>query len=132
MKYFTISELTKSNTAKAYHIDNTPDAKSVDNMEILINDCLDRIREMWGRPIYVNSGYRCKELNIKVKGKKTSHHLKGMAADITTHDIDKNKELFEMIKNSDIPFTQLIDESDYLWVHISYDKKNLKRQVLHL
>ena len=130
MKYFTISELTKSDTAKAYHIDNTPDAKSVDNMEILINECLDRIREMWGSPIYVNSGFRCEELNRLVKGKKTSHHKRGMAADITTHNIEKNRQLFEMIKNSDIPFTQLIDESDYLWVHISYDKKNLKRQIL--
>ena len=132
MKYFTILELIQSDTARAFHIDNTPDGKSVDNLVLLIDECLDLIREMWGSPIYVNSGYRCKELNIKVKGKKTSHHLKGMAADITTHDIEKNRELFEIIKNSDIPFTQLIDESDYLWVHISYDKKNLKRQVIHL
>ena len=136
MKYFTISELCKSTTADAYHINNQPTPEIVDNLEILINECLDKIRETFGKPIYVNSGYRCKELNDRVKGSKTSHHLYGKAADITLNSKKLNKVLFnliqDMIKSGALKCTQLIDEYNYQWLHISYDKDNLKCQILHL
>lgn len=136
MKYFTISELTKSNTAIIHHIDNSPSKTVVDNLEVLVNNCLDPIRERWGKPIRVTSGYRCPALNKKVNGSKTSHHLSGCAADITTGNKRDNKKLFELIeemhRNEDIEFTQLIDENNYLWIHISYRKDNLKNQILHL
>ena len=136
MKYFTISELCKSTTADAFHINNQPTPDIVDNLEILINECLDKIREAFGNPIYVNSGYRCKELNNMVKGSKTSHHLYGKAADITLKSKKLNKELFnliqDMIKSGTLKCTQLIDEYNYQWIHISYDKDNLKCQILHL
>lgn len=132
MKYFTISELTKSTTAKMYGIDNQPSPEVVDNLEVLINECLDNIRELWNRPIFINSGYRCKELNDKVKGSKTSDHLKGMAADITVGSKEANERLFNLILKSGIKFTQLINESDYTWIHISYNKNNLKTQVLKI
>ena len=51
MKYFTISELCKSTTADAFHINNQPTPDIVDNIEILINECLDKIRETFGKPI---------------------------------------------------------------------------------
>lgn len=132
MKYFTITELCKSQTAKMYGIDNHPSPEVVDNLEVLINECLDNIRELWNRPIFINSGYRCKELNDKVKGSKTSDHLKGMAADITVGSKEANRRLFDLILASNIKFKQLINESDYSWIHISYDKSNLKMQVLEL
>ena len=113
MKYFTISELCKSTTADAFHINNQPTPDIVDNLEILINECLDKIREAFGNPIYVNSGYRCKELNDRVKGSKTSHHLYGKAADITLKSKKLNKVLFnliqDMIKSGTLKCTQLID-----------------------
>lgn len=136
MKYFTISELCKSTTADAFHINNQPTPDIVDNLEILINECLDKIRETFGKPIYVNSGYRCKELNNRVKGSKTSHHLYGKAADITLKSKKLNKVLFKLIKDmitsGTLKCTQLIDEYNYQWIHVSYDKENLKCQILHL
>ena len=136
MKYFTISELCKSTTADAFHINNQPTPDIVDNLEILINECLDKIREVFGNHIYVNSGYRCKELNNRVKGSNTSHHLYGKAADITLKSKKLNKVLFnliqDMIKSGTLKCTQLIDEYNYQWIHISYDKDNLKCQILHL
>ena len=136
MKYFTISELCKSTTADAFHINNQPTPDIVDNLEILINECLDKIRETFGKPIYVNSGYRCKELNNRVKGSKTSHHLYGKAADITLKSKKLNSVLFnliqDMIKSGTLKCTQLIDEYSYQWIHTSYDQDNLKCQILHL
>lgn len=129
LKYFTISELTKSSVADAHHINNQPSPEVVDNLERLITYCLDPIREAWGKPIYVNSGYRCEELNNKVKGAKNSQHLLGKAADITTKSVENNKKLFELIQSSGVDFDQLIDENNYGWIHVSY---NNRKQVLHL
>lgn len=131
MQYFTINELTASNTAQARGIDNTPNAKTQASLTQLIENVLDPVRRIWGRPITVNSGYRCPALNAAVKGASNSQHLKGEAADITTGSSDGNRKLFEKISASGIPFDQLIDESGYSWIHISYSDRN-RRQVLHL
>lgn len=131
MQYFTINELTASNTAQARGIDNTPNAKTQASLTQLIENVLDPVRRIWGRPITVNSGYRCPALNAAVKGASNSQHLKGEAADITTGSSDGNRKLFEKISASGIPFDQLIDESGYSWIHISYSGRN-RRQVLHL
>ena len=96
MKYFTIHELTKSTTAKKLGINNTPSEEELHNIRTLIEVVLDPLRQAWGRPILVNSGYRCGALNKAVGGAKTSHHLKGMAADITTGTRYGNKQLFEL------------------------------------
>ena len=69
---------------------------------------LDPLREWYGKPITVNSGYRCPELNVAVKGSKTSQHMKGEAADIDTGDRQQNKLLFEYIRKN-LPYDQLID-----------------------
>jgi uncharacterized protein YcbK (DUF882 family) len=74
MKYFTIKELTKSGTALRHGINNTPDKKSLRNLEKLIDFILDPLREAYGKPIVVSSGYRCEKLNRIVGGAKTSQH----------------------------------------------------------
>lgn len=132
MKYFSIKELCASNTAKLKNIDNTPTPGIEKNLEALIRNVLDPLREAWGRPITVNSGYRSPELNKAVKGSKTSHHMLGMAADITTGNKADNRRLFQLILDFKLPFTQLIDESGFSWVHVSYDPNNLKHQVLKM
>lgn len=131
MKYFTITELCKSSTATKYKIDNTPNQEIIDNLEQLVEHVLDPLREGYGKPIRVNSGYRCPALNKAVKGSKTSSHMKGLAADITVGSPTKNKQLFELAQELKLPFDQLIDESNFSWVHISYSKKP-RKQVLHL
>lgn len=132
MKYFTIKELIKSDVALEEGINNTPSKDIEKNLKLLIEKVLDPIREKWGKPIYINSGYRCKELNEAVKGSKTSSHMKGFAADITTNSKSENKKLFEMIKDMELEFDQLIDESNYAWVHIGYKRTGNRNQILHL
>lgn len=130
-KYFTINELTKSSTAQRLHINNNPTQEVKDNLNKLIDNVLDPLRELYGKPIIVNSGYRCVKLNKAIGGAKNSQHLVGQASDIRTvqNTKESNKELFDLIKNSKLPFDQLINEYDYNWVHVSYSPRN-RRQVL--
>ena len=134
MKYFSIKELTKSETATKKGIDNTPNAAQVKNLEALIDNLLDPIREQWGAAIYVTSGFRSVALNKAVGGVANSHHLGGYAADLTVKSQAGNKALFEMIRCSNLRWTQLISEKTTAhgcgWVHISYVPSNLKNQVL--
>ena len=130
-KYFTINELTKSSTAQRLHIDNTPSQNVKDNLTKLIDNILDPLRELYGKPIIVNSGYRCPKLNKAVGGARNSQHLIGQASDIRTvsNTKESNKQLFNFIKDSKLPFDQLINEYDFNWVHVSYSPRN-RRQVL--
>jgi hypothetical protein len=132
MKYFTIAELCRSNTADKFLIDNKCTKEQAANMMALVNNVLDPLREAYGKPIRVNSGFRCEKLNKKVGGSKTSDHLHGMAADITAGNPQENKRLFYLIQELGLPFKQLIDEKGFSWVHVSYDANNLKRQILAL
>lgn len=130
-EFFTKSELTRSDTARIRGIDNTPTPEASATLDALMWNVLDPIRRMWGKPIIVNSGYRCPKLNAAIGGSATSQHMKGEAADITAGDPTKNKELFDMIAQSAIPFDQLIDEKNYRWIHVSY-RPNGRRNILHL
>lgn len=131
-KYFSIEELTYSETGKKLGIDNTPAKPETVNLNSLIDNLLDPIREAWGRPLFVNSGYRSALLNRSVGGASGSQHLLGMAADITAGDRQANRLLFEMIAGGDFRFDQLIDEKNYSWIHISYSCDKNRRQILHL
>lgn len=131
MKYFSIKEMTKSNTATAKGIDNTPDQTITDNLTKLIEAVLDPLREWYGKPIIVNSGYRCEALNKAIGGAKSSQHMLGEAADITVGSKEENEKLFDYIKDN-LEFDQLINESDFSWVHVSYREGRLRKQVLAL
>lgn len=134
MKYFTIKELCYSKKAKENNIYNEPTAVVADNLVLLVENILDPLRQAYGKPIVVNSGYRSKSLNRLVGGVCNSQHLEGKAADIvgTPKTTEENKKLFELIKKLNLPFCQLIDEKNMSWVHVSYDKNNIKKQVLKL
>lgn len=132
-KYFTIAELVKSDTANKKKINNTPTKEIENNLNQLITNILDPLRESWGNPIIVSSGYRCQELNKAVGGAKTSQHTLGQAADIHTklNTKEENKKLFDLIKSLKLPFDQLINEYNYKWVHVSYSPRN-RRQILNI
>ena len=132
MKYFTIHELTHSDTAHQKGINNTPPPAIKVKLTSLINNLLDPIREAWGSPISVNSGYRCPVLNKADGGVSTSQHQKGEAADITVGSPELNRQLFDLIAKGDFDFDQLIDESNYSWVHISYSAGKNRHAILHL
>ena len=132
-KYFSIAELTKSSTAIKKKIDNTPTKEVENNLNQLIDNILDPLREAWGQPIIVGSGYRCEALNKAVGGAAHSQHKLGQAADIHTKSDSKedNKKLFELIKQLKLPFDQLINEYNYNWIHVSYSPRN-RRQILNI
>lgn len=132
MKYFTIAELCKSTTADRLGIKNLCTKDNVVNLTALVDNVLDPLRTWYGKPLTVSSGYRCPALNKAVKGSTTSQHMSGQAADIDTGNREQNKLLFDYIQKN-LPFDQLIDESNFAWVHISYraDGKN-RRQTLKL
>lgn len=120
---FTYEEFFASSTAEAKGIDNVPDDDSVyDAIEYLAVNVLQPVREHFGKPIYVSSGYRCPRLNKAVGGAATSHHLTGAAADIRFNRSEKelhDSDIFSYIANS-LPFTELIAENISAssgWIH---------------
>lgn len=131
MKYFTIEELTRSTVATARGIPNIPGENEREALEVLVLALLDPLREIWGAPIYVNSGYRSPALNKAVGGVANSQHMKGQAADITTGNTASNRKLFALIRDGGFDFDQLIDEADGTWIHVSYvSPSENRRQVL--
>ena len=132
MKHFSFQEFERSETAYRHGIDNTAPEEARRNIAVLVDRVLDPLREAFGKPLTVTSGYRCPELNKIVGGAKTSHHLRGMAADISTGNRVENRRLFQLVLDLKLPFTQLIDEKNFAWVHISLDPADVKRQVLRL
>lgn len=119
MKYFTHSELTRSSTAFLHKIDNTPkDPKIYDNLEALVDNVLDRAREMLGSPIIVSSGYRCPEVNRLVGGVKNSAHMRGCASDIYCKPQYMEK-LWNILKH--LEHDQLIRYSKKNFFHVSYE-----------
>ena len=120
MRHFTIAELTRSATARRLGIDNTPPASAVRALTALVDDVLDPLRDAWGGPIRVNSGYRCPELNKAVGGTPSSQHQHGEAADITVGSRSANRRLLALIKRLDLPVDQCIDEKGCRWIHVSH------------
>ena len=136
MKYFSIGELSQSDTADKIGIPNHPNTMQKMNMEKLIVNVLDPIRSLYGKPIYVNSGFRSESLNRAIGGAKNSQHMEGKAADITAGNPTENKKVWDTImflfQEGDIDFDQLIDESNLSWIHISYNEDNNRGQILAL
>lgn len=127
MKYFTIEELTRSETARVRKIDNTPNEVITEHLKALVDNTLDPLRSLWGNPLHVNSGYRCPQLNKAVGGASNSGHMYGFAADITAGSQDANRRLWYTLINSNIPYTKVINEQDFSWLHIAFDKSNITK-----
>lgn len=125
MKYFTLYELCKSDTAKKQNIDNFPTWEVVDNLKRIVEEILDPLREWYEKPIKINSGYRSQKLNKAVGGVNNSFHLNGCGVDIDTNNTTENKKLFEYIKNN-LPFTELGWEGNGSWIHVGYNGNNNK------
>ena len=127
-KNFTLSELTKTNTG----ITNQPNKQELQALIILSGKVLQPLRDIYGKAIAVNSGFRSYAVNKAVGAAKGSQHSKGEAADLTTHTKEGNKQLFEIIK-SELEYDQLINEYDYSWIHVSFkaDGRN-RKQILKI
>ena len=124
MKFFDETELVASATAQARGIDNTPPTQAKEALVRLVENVLDPLREAFGSPIYVNSGYRCAALNALVGGAKSSQHMRGEAADVTAGSRDANVRLWRLLRKLDLPVDQAINEHNYAWIHISHSRIN--------
>ena len=125
--FFTLKEFLYSKTAGSLGIENVPDFEQVRNLDNLVKYVLNPCRQYIGRPIYINSGYRSKRLNIIVGGAPTSQHVEGKAADITTLHDKANVDLFNFIIDK-IDFDQCIRYKTF--IHVSYNGKLNRNQVI--
>lgn len=125
---FDWKEFTKSDTATRLHIINEITTWEVrDNIKALVDNILQPLRDAWGQPLFINSGYRCLKLNAAVGGVPTSQHVMGMAADV---GCSNPYELAKLAVRMKLDFDQLIVYDTF--VHFSYDKDGRNRgQILY-
>ena len=131
-KYFKVAEMLKSETADKNKIQNTPSVEVEQNIEELL-EVLDDLREFYGKPIKITSGYRCAELNRLVGGSPTSAHVIGYAADLQPiqGSFEEFKALvIDWLDKSGVKFDQCIIErsKSTQWVHFGlYNRKGQQR-----
>ena len=126
-EHISFDEATQSPTALRLRIINTPSEMELIAMRSLAEYCFEPLRKWYGKPIKINSFYRCKELNKAVGGSNTSQHCKGEAIDISAGNREENKKLYDWCK-ANLIYDQLIwefgDDVGPDWVHISYAPGN--------
>ena len=128
---FTLEELIRSEIGARHGIDNTPTPEIIENLKRLAQ-VLEEVRILLGsRSIYVNSAYRCPEINKLVGSKPTSDHLYGLAADIVCPAFGSPDYVVRAVVASPIQYKQIIREFD-AWTHISIPKagETAQRQAL--
>jgi len=136
-KNLTLKEAIKSNTATRKGIDNTPDQWAINNLKAVAENIFQPMRDHFGVPIGVSSGFRGKDLNKAIGGSKYSQHMIGEALDLDADMYGKvtNAEIFNYVKNN-LEWDQMIwefgNDEEPNWVHISYkddgpNRKQIKR-----
>lgn len=125
--YFKLEELLKSDTALVSQIENLPSWADVENLQELATLVLDPIRQAWGQPLIVTSGFRSPQLNAAVGGVPTSAHMEGCAVDIVLAPWSTRKvsELYNLIQwlveSGAIDIDQVIYYRKKKMIHISND-----------
>lgn len=131
-KNLTLKECTKSLTASRLGLENQPGEKEVANLKAIAENVFQPIRDHFGVPIYVSSGYRSPKLNSAIGGSRTSQHCQGRALDLDADIFGRvtNAEIFHYIKDC-LDFDQLIwefgDDTNPAWVHVSYNSPTENR-----
>lgn len=126
-KNLSLREATKSVTALRLGIDNTPDDQVINNLELVATEIFQPLRNHFGVPIAVTSGYRSKALNKAIGGSRTSQHMAGQALDLDADVYGEitNYDIFKYIYTH-LEFDQLIWEFgtdlEPAWVHVSYKR----------
>lgn len=133
-KNLTLAEVMRSETAKRKGISNMPTPEHIENFKKLAENVFQPIRDHFGVPIHLSSGYRSAALNKAVGGASSSQHCSGEAIDI---DMDgtsiTNAQIFNYIKDN-LNFDQLIWEfgtdTNPDWVHVSYESTGKQRKQI--
>jgi zinc D-Ala-D-Ala carboxypeptidase len=131
-KNLTLQECTKSLTAKRLGLENQPDDPQITNLKLVAEHVFQPLRDHFGVPIYVSSGYRSPKLNSSIGGSATSQHCQGRALDLDADVFGgvSNAEIFHYIKDC-LDFDQLIwefgDDTNPSWVHVSYNSPTENR-----
>ena len=135
-EHLSLSEVTRSETAKRKGISNNPTAEHLENFKLLAENVFEKIRNHFGVPIHISSGYRSKELNSAIGGSQTSQHSKGQAIDVDmdgSGDGVTNADVYNFIKDN-LEYDQLIwefgNDKNPDWVHVSYSKDKNRKQRL--
>ena len=133
-KNLALAEVTRSETAKRNGISNMPTPEHIENFKKLAENVFQPIREHFGVPIHISSGYRSAALNKAVGGSASSQHCTGEAIDIDMDGTDiTNAQIFHFIKDN-LNFDQLIAEfpvnSNPSWVHVSYESTGKQRKQI--
>ena len=124
--HFYLSEFTRSTTAQSKGIDNTPSLEVVSNLQYPCQQVLEPLRIWIGKPVVINSGYRCARLNQLVGGVSNSQHQTGQAVDIRLPDKATGQLYAEFILEH-CRFDQLLFEHNYkgtCWLHVSCCRKS--------
>lgn len=125
MKHFNVSEFFRSSTAAKNGIKNepSPDEKAtiVRNINLLVDNVLEPVRDMVNTPIMITSGYRCPQVNRLAGGVDNSQHMSGCAADFHVQGYNHSMmyEVFLYIFNT-LEFDQLIYYPSKNIIHVSY------------
>ena len=127
--------MLKSRTATRLGLSNSPSEEHVKNMQALAENIFQPLRDYFGVPIHISSGYRSEALNNAIGGSKSSQHCKGEAMDIDRDGYSQpnNAQIFEYIKNN-LDFDQMIWEfgtqQNPEWVHVSHKRDGKNRAEL--
>lgn len=130
---FTLKELTRSMTAEAHGLDNTPSTAEIHNLRILATQVLQPARDIINKPFIINSGYRSKEVNKAVGGVSNSYHLKGQAADIHVDNAAMGAAVSAALLSSELTDMVILEKrKGNYWVHVqwSFAPRHLYRQDL--
>lgn len=117
-KYFSLQELI--DTSVTTLANNIPNWDSLENLLVLCEKILDPLRLAFGKPLFVNSGYRSNFVNEVVGGVSTSQHKLGCAADLSVRSDCSLSELFELVQELHLPFDQLIYYKKGCFIHVSW------------
>ena len=134
-KNLSLQEMLKSRTATRLGLSNSPNEEHIKNMQALAENIFQPLRDYFGVPIHISSGYRSEALNKAIGGSKSSQHCKGEAIDIDRDGYSQpdNAQIFEYIKNN-LDFDQMIWEfgtqKNPEWVHVSHKRDGKNRAEL--
>ena len=122
--HFTLEEMIHSDYAEKHDISNSPSQIIIDNLIMLCVLILEPLRTTLNKPIFINSGYRCKELNKAVGGVPGSHHLQGLAADINfSSETELKKMLFSLKDNEHLDLALIERSKSSKWLHVQLPLK---------